>query len=79
MINSTSAERVLDCLDNLCTKHDFPISLASYNGPQSAATYLNNTLTEKVSCTGEIECQNHALLKRLRIANIKKKHKKHEN
>lgn len=70
MSNSTSAKRVFDGLDNLCTKHDFLISLASYNGPQSTGAYLNNTLTEKVSCTGEIECQSHALLKRLSIANI---------
>lgn len=80
MSKSTSADQVLDAVDNMYTKQDFHISLASYNGHQSPATQLINTLTQAqenytlmACCHREIELQNHALLKRLCIANAAKK------
>ena len=79
ILKSTTAEKVIDCLDEMFSRHGLPETLKSDNGPQFRSeefkTFceLNGIMPLKVTAkwpqaNGEVERQNDSLLKRIRIA-----------
>ena len=79
VVQTTTAGKVIDCLDEVFSRHGLPVSLKSDNGPQFASEEFqeyckqNNIVHCKVTArwtqaNGEVERQNASLLKRIQIA-----------
>ena len=77
VLQTTTAGKVIDCLDEVFSRHGLPVSLKSDNGPQFASEEFreyckeNNIVHCKVTArwaqaNGEVERQNASLLKRTR-------------
>ena len=73
-MQSTTTEKIIDCLaDGFCI-HGLPITIKSDNGPQFKSNEFreycdqHSILHQKVAANGEVERQNRSLLKRLQIA-----------
>ena len=78
-MQSTTTARVIDCLEEIFSRHGNPISLKSDNGPQFiskdfADFYRENAIrhccvTAKwAQANGEVERENRSMLKRLQVA-----------
>lgn len=79
VMQSTSAEKVIDQLDEVFSRHGFPMTIKSDNGPQFISNEFdeycrqnaitNQRVTPKwAQANGEVERQNRSILKRLQIA-----------
>ena len=73
-MQSTTTEKIIDCLaDGFCI-HELPNTIKSDNGPQFKSNEFreyceqHSILHQKVTANGEVESQNSSLLKRLQIA-----------
>lgn len=76
---STTAEKVIDVLDGIFSRHGLPRTIKSDNGPQFISGEFDEYCKQNDIChhkvtakwaqaNGEVERQNHSLLKRLQIA-----------
>ena len=84
IMQSTTAEKVIDCLADTFSRHGLPITIKSDNGPQFRSSEFreyckqhgitHHKVTAKwAQANGEVERQNRSLLKRLQIAQAKNK------
>ena len=89
IMKDTSSERIIDALENMFSRHGYPVSITSDNGPQFRSAVYANFLTECAisqrrvtplypAANGEVERQNRSLLKRIRIAQAESKDWKKE-
>ncbi|KAJ8407409.1 hypothetical protein AAFF_G00279830 [Aldrovandia affinis] len=79
ILASTTTEKVIDSLESIFSRHGLPVTLKSDNGPQfkselfreycenNGITHLRTT-AKWAQANGEVERQNAALMKRIRIA-----------
>ncbi|KAJ8372789.1 hypothetical protein AAFF_G00277320 [Aldrovandia affinis] len=79
ILTSTTTEKVIDSLESIFSRHGLPVTLKSDNGPQfkselfreycenNGITHLRTT-AKWAQANGEVERQNAALMKRIRIA-----------
>ena len=78
-MKSTTADKVIECLDEIFSRHGWPMTIKSDNGPQFKSKEFeeyceeNGVETLKVTAkwaqaNGEVERQNSSILKRIRIA-----------
>ena len=69
-MQTTTTEKVIDCLANGFCIHGLPNTIKSDNGPQFKSNEFreyceqHSILNQKVSANGEVERQNSSLLKR---------------
>ena len=79
IMKTTTADKVIESLDEMFSRHGLPLSIASDNGPQFVSRvfseYLENNGIKHRRVTplwpqanGEIERQNRSMLKRMQIA-----------
>ena len=79
VLRDTKADIVVDKLDDIFSRFGYPISIRSDNGPQFKSekycTYLDSINVKAVKTTpkwaqanGEVERQNHSIMKRIKIA-----------
>lgn len=79
VLRSTTAEKVIDCLENIFSRHGLPISIRSDCGPQFQSSQFQNYCLENgiqhvkttpkwAQANGEVERQNASIMKRIRIA-----------
>ncbi|KAJ8410529.1 hypothetical protein AAFF_G00194330 [Aldrovandia affinis] len=79
ILTSTTTEKVIDSLESIFSRHGLPVTLKSDNGPQFKSELFreyceNNGITHLratakwAQANGEVERQNAALMKRIRIA-----------
>ena len=84
VMKSTTAEKVIECLEEIFCRHGLPTTMKSDNGPQfisqEFATYCDDngiehcrTTAKWAQANGEVERQNQSLLKRMRIAQAQNK------
>ena len=84
VMQSTTAEKVIDCLETTFSRHGLPLTIKSDNGPQFKSNEFKeycekNGIThckvtpKRAQANGEVERQNKSLLKRLQIAQAEKK------
>ena len=84
VMRSTTAEKVIECLEEIFCRHGLPTTMKSDNGPQfisqELATYCDDngiehcrTTAKWAQANGEVERQNQSLLKRMRIAQAQNK------
>ena len=89
IMKDTSSERIIDALENMFSRHGYPVSITSDNGPQFRSAVYANFLKEcgisqrrvtplYPAANGEVERQNRSLLKRIRIAQAESKDWKKE-
>ncbi|MEW8548477.1 MAG: DDE-type integrase/transposase/recombinase, partial [Candidatus Thiodiazotropha sp.] len=89
IMKNTSSERIVEALENMFSRHGYPISITSDNGPQFRSAVYANYLKEcgisqrrvtplHPAANGEVERQNRSLLKRIRIAQAESKDWKKE-
>ncbi len=79
VMHSTTADKVIDCLDDTFSRYGLPMTLKSDNGPQFVSQEFKSFCNENgithcrttarwAQANGEVERQNESILKRLRIA-----------
>ncbi len=79
ILKSTTADKTIDCLEEVFSRHGLPCTLRSDCGPQFISTQFqqfcetNNiqhvkTTPRWAEANGEVERQNASILKRIRIA-----------
>lgn len=79
VMTSTTTDKVIDCIDNIFSRHGLPVTIKSDNGPQFKSElfreYCENngikherTTPKWAQDNGEVERQNASLMKRIRIA-----------
>ncbi|XP_057681919.1 uncharacterized protein K02A2.6-like [Corythoichthys intestinalis] len=79
ILQSTTAEKVIDSLENIFSRHGLPISIRSDCGPQYMSAQFQafcqengiehvKTTPKWAQANGEVERQNASLMKRIRIA-----------
>ena len=84
ILRSTTTEKVINSLERIWSRHGYPVTIKSDNGPQFIASefieYCKSVNIKPVKVTarwaqanGEVERQNRSLLKRLKIAQAEKK------
>ena len=89
VLKSTTADNVIDSLDDAFSRHGLPVTVKSDNGPQFRSSEFaeycteNNTTHLRVTAkwaqaNGEVERQNASLLKRIRIAQAERQDWKRE-
>ena len=83
VMQSTTTEKVIECLEDTFARHGIPVTLKSDNGPQFVSGEFKNfcqdnniehckTTPRWAQAIGEVERQNRSLLKRLQIAQAEK-------
>ena len=83
VMQSTTTEKVIECLEDTFARHGIPVTLKSDNGPQFVSGEFKNfcqdnniehckTTPRWAQANGEVERQNRSLLKRLQIAQAEK-------
>ena len=89
ILRSTTTDKVIESLEKVFSRHGYPVTIKSDNGPQFiAAEFIDYCKTINVKpikvtarwaqANGEVERQNRSLLKRLQIAQAEKKNWKSE-
>ena len=84
ILRSTTTDKVITSLKKMFSRHGYPVTIKSDNGPQFVSQEFKdycksvNVTHQKVTArwaqaNGEVERQNRSLLKRLRIAQAEKK------
>jgi len=84
VLTGTSSAVVIDHLDDIFDTHGLPMTLKSDNGPQFRSTEFQDFCAENgiihlkttarwAQANGEVERQNHSIVKRLKIAQAEKK------
>ena len=79
VMQSTTAEKVIDSLENIFSRHGLPLSIRSDCGPQFMSAQFQafcqengiehvKTTPKWAQANGEVERQNASLMKRIRIA-----------
>uniref|UniRef100_A0AAV2MLX7 Gypsy retrotransposon integrase-like protein 1 n=1 Tax=Knipowitschia caucasica TaxID=637954 RepID=A0AAV2MLX7_KNICA len=79
IMRSTTAEKVIDSLENIFSRHGLPVSIRSDCGPQFLSTQFQDFCKENgiqhvkttpkwAQANGEVERQNASIMKRIRIA-----------
>ena len=83
VMQSTTTEKVIECLEDTFARHGIPVTLKSDNGPQFVSGEFKNfcqdnniehckTTPRWAQANGEVERQNRSLLKCLQIAQAEK-------
>jgi len=83
IMNSTTADKVIDRLEEIFSRHGIPITLKSDNGPQFRSSEFHDFCEENgikhikvtakwAQANGEVERQNDSIMKRIRIAQAEK-------
>ena len=89
VLKSTTADKVIDSLNEAFSRHGLPVTVKSDNGPQFRSSEFAEYCTENnithlrvtakwAQANGEVERQNASLLKRIRIAQAERKDWKRE-
>ena len=79
IMRSTTAEKVIDSLENIFSRHGLPVSIRSDCGPQFRSSQFQDYCKENgiqhvkttpkwAQANGEVERQNASIMKRIRIA-----------
>ncbi|RXN12166.1 putative protein K02A2.6-like protein [Labeo rohita] len=79
ILKSTTADKVIDCLEEVFSRHGLPCTIRSDCGPQFMSTQFQQfcetngiqhvkTTPRWAQANGEVERQNASILKRIRIA-----------
>ncbi len=82
ILKSTTADKIIDCLEEVFSRHGFPCTFRSDCGPQFVSTQFQQfcetngiqhvkTTLRWAQANGEMERQNASILKRIRIAQAK--------
>ncbi|XP_046568676.1 uncharacterized protein K02A2.6-like [Haliotis rubra] len=83
VMKSTTAQKTVDVLKGMFSRHGLPVSIYSDNGPQFVSEVMGDYLTDSgiehhrvtprwPQANGEVERQNQSLVKRLKIAHATK-------
>ena len=74
-VQTTTAGKVINCLDEIFSRHGLPMSLKSDNCPQFTSDKFQHVhckvTTRWAQANGEVEPQNASLLKRIHIAQVR--------
>ena len=89
VLMSTTTDKVIWSLEKIFSRHGLPVTLKSDNGPQFRSSEFVEFCTTNgikpckvtarwAQANGEVERQNHSLLKRIQIAQAENKNWQHE-
>ena len=79
IMRSTTTDKVIDCLENIFSRHGLPVSIRSDCGPQFLSSQFQDFCQENgiqhvkttprwAQANGEVERQNASIMKQIRIA-----------